>query len=156
LAAAGFFAGAAFFAAGFLAAVGFFAGAAFFTAGFLAAAGFFAGAAFFAAGFFTGAAFLAAGFLAAGFFAAGFLAFFASAMLNLLDRFNRKRTQPPTSTRTGLVRIIQRPQATESVEFLMFFHPSLRLTLSPNSKADVGTRSETTHTAQINACRSIT
>jgi hypothetical protein len=38
-----------------------------------------AGAAFFAAGFLAGAAFFAAGF-----FAAGFLAFFSSAMLNLL------------------------------------------------------------------------
>jgi hypothetical protein len=72
--AAGFFAGAAFLAAGLA--------AAFFTAGFLAA-GFFAGAAFLAAGFFAGAAFLAA----------GFLAFFTSAMLNLLHKLTRKNHQ---------------------------------------------------------------
>jgi hypothetical protein len=99
---------------------------------------------------------LAAGFLAAGFFAAGFLAFFASAMLNLLDRFNRKGTQLQTSTRTGLARIIQRPQANESAEFLMFFHPSLRLTVSRNTEVEVGARSKAARTVPTNARRSST
>jgi hypothetical protein len=48
-------------------------------------------------------------------------------MVNLHCKIIRKETlQTHTSTRLGLARIIQRFHATESDEFLMFFHPSLR------------------------------
>ncbi|MEQ1592985.1 MAG: hypothetical protein ABL892_11435, partial [Thiobacillaceae bacterium] len=89
--AAGFLAGAAFLATGFLAtaflAAGFLAGAAFLATGFLAtaflAAGFLAGAAFLATGFLAGAAFFATGFLAGAAFFAG--AFFAVAIHHSLE-----------------------------------------------------------------------
>jgi hypothetical protein len=57
-------------------------------------------------------------------------------MLNLLNKVTgKKHYKHTTATRLGLARIIQRSQAIESDEFLMFFHLSLRLGTATGCRA---------------------